>query len=157
MATGQDVGHPVANAVRVATLRGREPRVESLRRDRHRLDHDIVGKQPIQPAREPLRGATRRATGQPLPRVEVDVHMGDLTARVDPRIGASRDGDAGSAVLAQDARQRVLQDPLDGPQARLGGPAREVGPVVRQVEAGPHDRRLLDHADPPRVRLTERR
>lgn len=58
---------------------------------------------------------------------------GDLRERVDAAVGAAGDGQLGARAAAQGG-ERVLQDALDGPQAGLARPAREVRAVVLDGE-----------------------
>ena len=93
------------------------------------------------------RVAAASSTGRPerprslQPLRGVDVGVGDLAAGVHPGIRAPRHHQPDRSRAAQDGRERVAEQALDGASARLGGPAGEPGPVVGQVDPDPQGHR----------------
>src|ERR1022692_1100709 len=63
--------------------------------------------------------------------------MGHLAAGMNARVGAACDGQLGRLRQPEQHVQGVLNDALDGAQARLAGPAVEVRPIVGKIEPEP--------------------
>ena len=85
-------------------------------------------------------GRPSRAPGQSRPRILAHIQVRHLCGGVDAGIGTARHGQ--SHGLPQDGLQSLGEDAFDGTQARLRGPAVEVGAVVGQVQTHPEDMRF---------------
>ncbi len=142
----------IGDAVLVPTPGGREPGVESGRRERRSLHLHVTGRtgdaveashEGVEPDRR--RTATARAVEVgDLGVVEVDV--GDLPRRVYSDVGATSDGDdRGRPDLSKDRRERSFEFALHGAEARLFRPAVEVTAVVGEVEPDASHRMSLPH------------
>jgi len=152
-------GVAVGDAVLVPAPHGREARVEARER-LARLTHDDVRhrtEHAVHPTGERLVRRQRRAlaVGPPQQRDlrsgEVDV--GDLTERVDARVGAARDGERGRVARpAEDGREGVLEHALHRAESRLSPPAVEVGALIGDVE--PVARHQVGH---PSILWSDRR
>ena len=140
-------GGGVRDPVGVAAAQGAETGVKFLRHGARPGDDDVAG--PARRARQALLGLagqdTRHpgeqgglgeapgASGQCGPGLGARIEVGHLGGGVDAGVGASGHGEAD--WLTQHGDQGGGEDPLDSAQPGLGGPPREEGPVVGQVEA----------------------
>ena len=139
------VGDPVG----VAPPQGREPRVEAVRATRR------AGRTRTSSGSTPLSRRTQRRGGRrrrPADRGERPVgstsSVHDLAAGVHPGVGAPGAGERRRESSRSTWASAVLEQPCDGAQPRLGGPAVEVGAVVGEVESQPHPD-ILPHRDVP--------
>ena len=107
----------VQHAVAIGTRERVTARVEALVRGRARAHGDVRRQQPV----------------QALQRRRVALVRGDLPGRVHAAVSAS--GDRQPDRLGQQRRQHAFQLGLDGALPRLPRPAREIHPVVLDVEA----------------------
>ena len=134
------IGDPIA----VAPTRRREARVETVRCTAYPMHGDIGRQDSRQPRARRLLGAAVRASRQGKVCRVVDVRMRHLAAGMDPRVGASGDGEPHRIGRPKQRGQCVGQHTFDGPPPRLGCPAGEVGAVVAEIQTQPH-RPILPH------------
>ena len=119
----------INQSVRVTTCQCGEARIKTCRGNRHRVDTDVVRKYAVQLTSQ----ARERSI---VNRLEIHVH--DLTSRVNTGIGSTCDSRGWSNIRSQNDAKRLLQGLLHGPQPRLRRPAVEVSAVIGEVDSESH-------------------